>query len=62
MQLISMEPHIFDLDKDEINWSGQIPQETAQCSTTMMQLDYSYLKILKLKIHSLFNHTFLCPC
>ena len=27
-----------------------------------MQLNYSYLKILKLKIHSFFGHPFLCPC
>ena len=43
------------------NWFGQVPEETTQCSTKLMQLNYSYLKTLKLKINSLFSHTFLCP-
>ena len=61
IQLISMEPHIYDLDSGG-NWFGQIPEETTQCSTKLMPLNYSYLKILKLKVHSLFGHAFLCPC
>ena len=44
------------------NWLGQILEETTLCSTKLMQLNYSHLKILKLKIHSLFGHTFFCPC
>ena len=42
-------------------YSGQNPEETAQCSTKLIQLNYSYLKSLKLKVNSLFGHTFLCP-
>ena len=56
MQLISMEPHIYDLDRGK----AQIPEETTQCSTKLIQLNYSYLKILKLKIHSLFLVTLFC--
>ena len=33
-------------------WFGQIPEEIAQRSTKFMQLSYSHLKILKLKIYS----------
>ena len=42
------------------NWSGQIAEETAQCSTKLIQLNYSHLKILKLKINSLFLVTLFC--
>ena len=50
--------------------SGKIPEKTARRSTKLMQLNYSHLKICKLKIHSsslslslsLFGHLFLCPC
>ena len=48
MLLISMEPHIYDFE------------ESVQCSTKLIQLNYSYLKILDLKINSLFGHAFLC--
>ena len=47
MQLISLEHYIYDLDRDEI-----IPEKTAQHSTKLTQLNYSHLKILKLKIYS----------
>ena len=36
------------------NWFGQIPEETAQLSTKLMQLNYLHLKILKLKSYSSF--------
>ena len=42
------------------NWFGQIPAETTQYSTKVMQLNYSYLKILKLKINSLFLVILFC--
>ena len=36
------------LDLDLVNnWLRQIPEEIAQCSTKLMQLNYSHLKILK---------------
>ena len=48
------------------NWFGQIPEETTQRSTKLMRLNYSRLKIFKLKTYSsslsLFGHAFLCPC
>ena len=48
--------------------SGKIPEKTARRSTKLMQLNYSHLKICKLKIHSsslslslsLFLVTFFC--
>ena len=42
-----MESHIYDLEAK--NSFGQIPEETTQRSTKLMQLNYSYLTILKLK-------------
>ena len=48
MLLISMEPHIYDFE------------ESVQCSTKLIQLNYSYLKILDLKINSLFLVTLFC--
>ena len=44
-----------------MGWFAQIPEETAQHSTKLMQLNYSYFKILKLKSHSLFLVTFFVP-
>ena len=54
MQLTLMKPHIYDLDRGE--WFSQIPEETTQCSTKLMQLNYSYLKIFKF---TLFSHPFV---
>ena len=55
MQLISMEPLYL-----RNNWFGQITSETPQRSTKLMQLNYSYLKILKWKLHSLVLLTHFC--
>ena len=62
--IISMEPHICDLNKDEMTHLDTFLKKTAQRCNKLMQLNYSCLKILKLKIYSssLLGHLFLCPC
>ena len=57
-----MIPHIYDLESGEITDLDKFLKKLAQRSSNLMQLNYSYLKILKLKSHSLFGHAFLCPC
>ena len=59
MQL--MDPYIYDLDREEIT-NKEIPEKTSQRSTKFMQLNYSHLQILKLKIWSLFGYVFLSTC
>ena len=48
MQLISLEYHTFDLDRDEITDLDKFLKKPH--STKLMQLSYSHLKILKLKV------------
>ena len=38
MQLISMEPHIYGLDRDEITDLDKFLKKTAHCSNKLMQL------------------------
>ena len=39
MELISMEPHIYDLDRDEITDLDKFLKKTAQRSTKLMQFN-----------------------
>ena len=55
MQLISMKPHICDLDRGKITDLDKFLKKP--CSVV---LNYSYLKILKLKIHSIFLVMLFC--
>ena len=64
MQLTSMEPHIYDLDRDKITDLDKFLKKMHSNGTKLMQLNYSHLKILKLKFTvalSFWSH-FLCPC
>ena len=62
MLLLAMEPHVYGWN----SWFEEIPEETAYHKTKLMQLNYSHLKILKLKVYSssLFWVTFFfwCAC
>ena len=47
MQLISMEPLIYDLARSKITDLDKFLKKNTQCSTKLMELNYSYLYILK---------------
>ena len=54
MQLISIESHIYDLDRSKITDLDKFAQD----SNKLMQLNYFKIK----NSLSLFGHAFLCPC
>ena len=58
-----MEPHICDVNKDEMTHLDTFLKKTAQRCNKLMQLNYSCLKILKLKVYSssLLGHLFFVP-
>ena len=64
MQLISMEPHIYDLDSEEITNCDKFLKKLHSVVLIWSNLNYSLLKILKSKIYfsslSLFLVTFFC--
>ena len=51
MQQISMEPHIYDLDRDEITDLDKFLKKPHSVVLSWCNFNYSHLKILKLKIY-----------